>query len=345
MSSYYDPSDIPEYAKLMRPSTNRKSTWNHFGFPSNANGTILSRQYIICCRCFVPFRFTKDSLELAQHLEVEHPGALQEARPGKQIADANIEVVLQVEQPSRRSNRQRVKKEIMEQETLVESEEEQEFEDDIDSVEYLIPEPMQEDDDDDDGECGEEDIEETLDWVASSGVNIPESVDLKPDPPLTVDLAEMCIEDLVMPELVDGTGFGKLISKLSPGSQIPNSQHVWNAISRLYEDKINSPAAQLQKALAKSAHFALGIDWWSNLQSEPFYSFSVYLEAGSAFKDVMTLPKVDPFNWKEQLTWLDLKLCSAVVINFKANVELVHFMKTNGTIFIELINTFIHLSY
>lgn len=78
---------------------------------------------------------------------------------------------------------------------------------------------------------------------------------------------------------------------------------------------------------------------WTNSKALSVVSLSVYFES-----DEMTgYSSIDNFlsfnadglqieDWKKQLNWFNPKLCTAAVLNFKADETLAEFMRQNGNL-------------
>lgn len=204
-----DSSKQPSYAKLKRPSSSRDSIWNHFGFAANSSGTILTRKEIICCLCFTPFPYpsgeTKDLTELQLHMVHEHPDVSFRAHKIEviQVAEAEAETEAAVSYSDI----------AMENEMVDEVMEDRYDEEEVDEqVEYLIENAIED-------EVDVEDEKPNLDKIKFLRAAQPvfDIGDVSPG------LAEMCIEDLIAPEVVDGPGFARWIQKIKPKAIQPTS--------------------------------------------------------------------------------------------------------------------------
>lgn len=187
------------YSKLRRPSSCRNSVWNHFGFPSNSAGTILTRSEIICCLCYTPFTYSKDSSELQLHLVHEHPEVTIKTGIHSDIQSEPVE-------DSNTALTMGNASEEGEDELFV-------YDDDEDQIEYLIDNTMEIE--------VEEDAKAAL--VQSKPLRTGR---VKQYDDISQGLAEMCIEDLISPVIVDGLGFSRWIQKLKPNALLPAKEQV-----------------------------------------------------------------------------------------------------------------------
>lgn len=188
------------YKKLKRPSSSHSSIWSHFGFQTNLAGTIISRKNILCCLCFAEFPYSKDDTsELTLHMEQKHPPSSKSTRKTRNTTT----------KPAPISDPDTADDFDMASEIEIYDEVED------DQIEYLIENVMEVEVDD------EEVKPEGLTSIKAYDEELAEE-----DLDIAQCLAELCVEDLLSPAIVDGSGFIGLVQKLKPDAVVPESDVV-----------------------------------------------------------------------------------------------------------------------
>lgn len=82
------------YKKLVVPMRMRSVYWKYFGFPANDDGTILTREKIVCVICKSPMIYNRNTSNLRMHLHSKHKNVfrkieLEEGEKGVAISNGS----------------------------------------------------------------------------------------------------------------------------------------------------------------------------------------------------------------------------------------------------------------
>lgn len=258
------------YKKLVVPIRMRSVYWKYFGFPANEDGTILTKEKIVCVLCKSQMIYNRNTSNLRMHLSSRHKNIIQKIDP------SSINEVSKIKKNKSKNVISRgvdeninfcnvevmgltAKKENTQDLQVVVSEENSET--DISNIAIIFPQ--------------NEDLME---------ISQPKDIeDIMESNEISDSLVNFIINDLVPPDIVDGKGFHRFMSNLSNKAVvIPNEKKLVNSI---IPTLFNTCKEQLYNSIVTTCitNISLSIEEWFSVDKAKCLSIYMhYLQKGNA---------------------------------------------------------------
>lgn len=233
------------FTTLIRPASMRSSYWQYFGFPAYEDGHIITRKKIICTLCNKPFAYNKNTSNLKAHLLSKHAdfarkmteelGPSSEKKIRYKYEPSAVGQPIQIKSFTKRNSISIAADSDYIIEQLTDSEiydhqdqEIMETEQKLVSIDYI---QNAEDTEMSEDEAG---IEESPNNIEVYVVNDTTSrkydenfdVEYIDNDKISEAITNMVVEDLLPVNLVEGSGFGKMLLCINKNIKVPKMNTV-----------------------------------------------------------------------------------------------------------------------
>lgn len=265
----YEPTEtlkrrVIPYKKLVVPIRMRSVYWKYFGFPATDDGSIVTKDKIVCILCKNQMIYNRNTSNLRMHLTSRHKNVMAKIDPTALIPTPKV---TKPKKPKPLAVREAggdydfggvmgVPKKMETKELMVVSEDGNDQ--DISNIAIIFPNDVV-------GEYGHQ--KEAEEPVESNEI--------------TDTIVNFIVTDLVAPDIVDGKGFHCLMSNLAHKAVvIPNEKKLINDI---LPTMFNASKEQLysQLQISSIANLSLSMEEWSCADSTKCISIYVHYSQNS----------------------------------------------------------------
>ncbi|KAI4502977.1 hypothetical protein M0802_002021 [Mischocyttarus mexicanus] len=290
------------YKKLVVPMSMRSIYWKYFGFPATEDGDILTKIKIVCILCKTQIAYNRNTSNLRMHLQNKHPQELLELEantpPRRQV--------LSQEAKDRRAQKRKIKAELSSPQHIYTTTTDGTVQ--IDGDIQFVTDPNINLSNMEDDITLAQPLRVMIKGSTNIGNNNQNVAFIMPEDnavhQLSIDgktlsdaIAEFIIMDMQLPEVVEGTGFQRLVATLRSPCEIPSKKKLEEEIiPKIYETFRESVTASFA---CLNSDVGLTIEEWKSNYNESFMTVSVYYQnAGETSLECKVLNSFHaPLDW------------------------------------------------
>ncbi|XP_026481868.1 zinc finger BED domain-containing protein 1-like [Ctenocephalides felis] len=304
------------YKKIVVPVSMRSVYWKYFGFPADENGTILSKEYIVCSICQRQIRNNHNTTNLRIHLANRHNTLYTELLQTNSPSDLNKsdKKALTSDYPTDTKRTYTIETDM---EGVIKVTNDLPVEDAkavysaYDRVGKMVTCKV------DLPEIDDHMYAEQVDTLDEYYMQNPDNSPID-DHTLSEIITKFIVMDMHSPEIVNGSGFLLLIKTLQPSSEIPTVEKIeQQIIPSLYDD---TKIGIIQRISEHRHYISLSIEEWLSCNEKNYVTFYInYVESSCLSIQTRALKTVCCPEDSDALYWSDV--FDAVCSEFCLSIE------------------------